>query len=179
MNINDIENMRSELLDRMVDDFNEALIAAGVAEIENEDAPKIVRAILDEIGDDEGAIGEFYFSPIDSEDDEVQIFNALITLSEEVREESLANLYEAMSYINFTIPSGAFSIDKDHRFLCFRLSVPMGIDAGREEVYELINIATANAVAIADGYAGVLMDVIDEKMSLNDVTDFLGGIADE
>ena len=174
MYIDDLNKMRDELLDRMVEDFKDAYIAAAVAETEGEDEPKIVRAILDEIGDDEGVIGEYYFTPIESEEDEVQFFNALITISEDVPEDPAA-LFEAMSYINFTIPAGSFAIDKDHNFISYRLSIPMSIDLGREAVYDAMNIAAGNSAAIADSYAGVLLDVVNKKLSVEEVEDLLGG----
>ncbi len=180
MDLRDVEILRDELLDRMVEDFKRAYIAAGIAEEQNEGLPKIVRAILDEIGDDgAGAIGEYYFTPFETGDETVQHFNATLTLSEDIPSDNLPALYEAMSYINFAVPTGSFSYDKDHRFLCLRLSVPMPVDLGRETIYAIMNTVAANTAAVADAFMGVLMDVANNEMSVDEVMDFLGGRREE
>ena len=175
MDIMQIEKMRNELLDRMAEDFKEAYIAAGVAEPETAGAPRIVRTILDEIGSiGDDAIGEYYFTPF-QEDDEVQFFNALITMTEEIPRERLPQLFEVMSYINFSIPSGSFAIDRDLQFFSYRLTIPMPVDFSGEQVYELMNIAAGNSAAIVDAYMGVFMDVAEGRMSVEEVLDLLGG----
>ena len=175
MNITETEAMRQELLERMVKDFNEIYIAAAIAEDQPPGTPVIVRVILDEIGDpDDDAFGEYYFTPI-SEDDNVQYFNAIITITEDIPEDRLPSLYEVMSYINFTIPAGCFAIDKDHNFLSYRLTLPMPLSTGREQIYEFMNIAAGNSAAVTDAYMGVFTDIIKGRMSPGEVIYLLGG----
>ncbi len=172
MNIKDVEAMRNELLDRMVEDFKEGYTAAVASQ--DEGAPKVVRAILDEIGIDEGAIGEYYFTP-NSEDDEIQIFNAILTMSDSVPEDNLPALYETMSYINFVIPVGCFAYDKDHNFLTFRLSVSMPITFDKEAVYSMMNIAVGNSASVVDSFMNVLIKVSNGEFTVGEVKGILGG----
>ena len=174
MNIKEVVTMRDELLDRMVEDFRAAYIAAGVAEIDDADAPKIVRAILDDIGGDEGVIGEYYFTP-SSEDDEIMIFNAILTLSETLPDDNLAAVYEAMSYRNCAVPVGSFAYDKDHSFVGYRLSVSMPTSFDSEAVYSLMNIAVGNSVSVAETYTDVLIGVATGTVSIDEVKHILGG----
>ncbi len=174
MSIKEAIEIRNELLDRMVDDYREVDIAAVVAENDDKDAPKIVRAILDEIGIEDGAIGEFYFNP-SSDEDEIQIFNALLTMTEDIPEDNLPVLYEAMGYINFVLPVGCFAYDKDHNFLIFKLSVSMPISFDKEVVYSLMDTAAGNASSIVDTYMDVLVNVAKGKVSIDEVMGILGG----
>ncbi len=179
MKKNDVIAMRNELLDRMVEEFHDAYIPAIRNENEDPEAPAVVRAILDRIGGDEGdgegVIGEFFFTPMSSEDDEVHLFNAMLTISDQIPEDNLAAFFEAMCYINFHIPLGCFTYDKDHTFFCFRLafSIPMGFD--KEAIYGLMNAAAANAARVADTYIPILTKVAENKFSVDEVMDVLGG----
>ncbi len=172
----DIEIMRRELLERFVQDFKDELFAATILEPDEDMPIPIVRVIYDEMGDvDDEAVAEFYFTPTTSDDDTVSFFTGIITLQEGIPEEALGRLYEAMSYINFQIPCGAFAIDRGHHVLAYRLCTPMSMDMGREEIYEQMNVCAGNSAAIADAYMGVLRDVTEEKMSIDEVKDLLGG----
>ena len=139
----------------------------------------MVSAILDELGDgDMDIIGDFYFRPLQTENDGAHIFMSVITISNEVPEERLPELYEAMSYVNFNLPAGSFSIDKDHRFFCYVLStlIPIGLDDA--SVFQEMDIAVGNAFAIADTYIGILTDVLNGKIGAEGVVEFLGGPAE-
>ncbi len=179
MKSKDVITMRNELLDRMVEEFHDTFIPAVRNETEDPEAPGIVRAILDQIGGDEGdaegVMGEFFFSPMSSEDDEVHVFNAMMTISDQVPEDNLPAFFEAMSYINFHIPLGCFAYDKDHSYFCFRLSVSIPMNFDKEAIYGLMSAAAANAAHVTDDYMQVLLDVAENKFSVDEVMDILGG----
>ena len=167
--------MRRELLEKFCEDFHEAYIAAAVVEPESEDGLTTVRVLFDELGDgDDEPYAEFYFTPLTSEEDTVQYFTGLITLSEDLPVDNLSKLYEAMSYINFYIPAGAFAIDAGHRVLTYRLCVPMSIEAAREEIFRQMQVIGGNSAAIADAYIGVFRDVANDDMSIDEVRNLLG-----
>ena len=175
MNYRDIELMRKDLLERFCEDYKDAYIAAAVVEPDSEDGFTTVRVLYDELGDgDDEAFAEYYFTPLTSEDDTVQYFTGLFTLSDDLPTDDLSKLYEAMSYINFYIPAGAFSIDAGHRVLTYRLCSPMSIEASREEIYRQMNIIGGNSAAIADAYMGVLLDVANDEMTVDEVRNLLG-----
>ena len=87
----------------------------------------------------------------------------------------LPQFYEALAYIHFTLPYGTFSIDTGNRFLAYKLCVPLSIEMEGEELYDEINIITGNAAEAVDTYMGVLSDLRDGSMDVEQVVDFLGG----
>ena len=175
MNKAELMEMRHELLERMTEEFNEALIAAILKE-GDENMPESINAILDEVGDpDDEAYGEFFFKPLLSDEDEVQYFCAVITLWDELPEDRLPALYESLAYINFTVPSGCFSIDKDHKYLCYALGMPVSIDMEKEELFRQMDIVCGNAVAIVDDFMGIIGDVIRGDEGPDGIIQLLGG----
>ena len=170
---------RKELMERLVDSFQDNLIPAMIREPENPEDPEepvVMSVLFDEMGRGEDeAFGEFCFRPLISEEDEVQFFTALITFSDTLEERFVPALFEAASYINFKIPGGSFMVDYTHTFLCFRLSVPMPIALSGDALFEEMNIAAANAVTIADAYYDLLLDVSRGEAAVEDVVEFLGG----
>ncbi len=171
--MNETIEMRNELLDRLVEEFHDAYIAAAIAENDDPEAPKIVRALLDEVGDSDGVMGEYFFTPMSSEEDPIQVFNAILTLSEDMPEDNLPAFFEAMSYINYHIPVGAFSFNKDHTFFCFKMSVviPMGYD--KDVIYGLMSAVAGNSASIVDLYMEALMDIANNKISVEEVKDMV------
>ena len=174
MNINEINDKRHELLQRLCEELNTAEIAAVIRQ--EEKAPEMVSAILDELGDgDADILGDFFFRPLETEDDEVQYFSTVITISDEIPDDKLAALYESIAYVNFALPAGCFSIDKDHRFLCFVLSVPLPMELEEEALFAEMDLSAGNALAIADSYVGILSDVLSGTETADGVAAFLGG----
>ena len=180
MDLTEIEHRRHGLLEALNQELNESMVAAVLHK--EEGAPEMVSAMLDELGDGNGdleIIGDFYFRPLQGEDDPVQVFISVITISDELPPERLPALYEAISYVNFNLPAGCFSIDKDHRFLCYVLSTLMPSDLEDEAIFEEIDLSVGNAFAISDGYIGILSDVLSGKIEADGVVEFLGGLANE
>ena len=178
MDINEIEKRRHDLLENLSKELNDSQIAAVVRK--DEGVPEMVSAILDEMGDgDMEVTGDFYFRPLQSEEDGAWVFMSVITITDELPAEQLPALYESLSYVNFTLPAGCFSIDKDHKFLCFVLTSLMPAELSDEMLFKEIDIAVGNAFAIADPYIGILTDVLNGEFGAEGVVEFLGGPADE
>ena len=174
MELMELENLRHELLEDLCKEMNDAQVAAVVHK--EEGAPEMVSAILDEVGDPELEVrGYFYFRAPDSEDDAAQVFMSVITISDELPEDRLPALYEAISYVNFNIPVGSFSIDKDHKFFCYVLSMLMPMELVEDAIFQEMDLAVGNALSIADSYIGILADVMNGKIDADGVVEFLGG----
>ena len=167
--------IRHELLGRMTAEFQENLIPAQVNMAEDVPDLEILTVLFDDIGrGDEETYGEFYFTPLQSEEDEVQYFTGMITLLDDLDEAYLPVLYEAMSYINFQIPVGTFMIDKTHRFLSFKVTAPMPVDEDDKVLFDQASAVASNAVLVADVYAGVLLDVASGAATIDNVVEILG-----
>ena len=170
---------RHTLLQRLEDELQDNLMAAQLREKENPDdpdEPEVLGILLDELGSGaEEALGEICFRPLASEDDEIQYFTMLITFSDDLQSQYLPAVVEAASYINFHIPCGSFQVDMTHTFLCYRLAAPLPISLAGDALYEEMNLLTGNAVAIADQFFDILLDVSRGEASIDDVIIFLGG----
>ncbi len=176
MDIEKIMEERHEILARMRDSFQEELIACEIREPENEKEPEILAVVLDgigEIGDMEGGIGEFFFAPLSSENDTVKHFCTVITIADDLDKRYLPDLFEAMSYINFRMPCGSYSVDKDASFICYRLVTPIPMGLSGEELFEQVNVVMANAFTAADLYADMLIELSSGEKTLKDVIDSL------
>lgn len=177
MSIDEMENSRHKILEALNQELNESGIAAVVRK--EEGAPEMISAMLDELGDgDRDIIGDFYFRPIQSEDNPAQIFTAVFTITDQIPKERLQALYEAISYANFSLFAGCFSIDKDHRFFCYTLNTLLPTDLDDEQTFRQIDLAVGNALFYADSYIGILCDVLTGKAEPESVIEFLGGPAD-
>ncbi len=173
MNINE---MRHKLLERFLEECNENLVPAGMVEATEDGEPETVEFVLLDVGDaGDEARGFLYFDPMATPEDEIQHLTCLITLQEDLPVDRLTQFYEALAYINFTLPYGTFSIDTGNRFLAYKLCVPLSIEMEGDELYDEINIITGNAAEAVDTYMGVLSDLRDGSMDVEQVVDFLGG----
>ena len=153
MDLGKIKEERHELLTRMRDSFQEELIACEIREPENENEPEILTVVLDgigETGDMEGGIGEF-------------------SLLDDPDREYLPQLFEAMSYINFKLPCGSYSVDRDASLLCYRLTSPIPMGLSGEGLFEQMNATMANALTVADLYADMLIKIAGGEKELQDV----------
>ena len=170
---------RQELMNRLQDEFQNNLIPAMIQEKQNEedeDEPVILNVLLDELGSGkEEAYMECCFRPLATEDDGVQYFTTVITFSDNLEKAYLPAVIESVSYINFEIPCGSFHVDKSHTFLCFRLTAPLPIALEGDALYEEMDIITGNAVAVADTYFDLLLDVSQGAATVEDVIEYLGG----
>lgn len=174
MNKDTILKERRSILDRIMTDMQEDLTPALMREPEGENDPPILSVVFEGIGmEHEEAFGEFYFLPLPDEKPLVQYFAAIITIADELEDEHLSELFEAMSYINFTIPCGSYSIDSEKRFLAYRLTVPLPMDMDSEALYNELNVVIGNAVAVADIHADILLKVLSGEMSVEEVKKLL------
>ena len=171
----DIMNQRHKVLEKIQNEMQESLIAAQIITTDEEDSPEVLNVVLDGIGfGGEEAIGEFCFLPLISDETEVQYFSSVISIADELDEDSLQILYEAMSYINFRMMGGSFCIDQNHSFLVYKLTVPVSVLLTDEALYEQVNMYMGTATAMADQYMDLLLRMLDKELTLNDVIISLG-----
>ncbi|MBO6138037.1 MAG: hypothetical protein J6O71_05430 [Lachnospiraceae bacterium] len=165
MDIEKINSDRHALLERLKDALLEELVACELREPENEGEPEVLRVVLDELGQDseDGALGELFFLPPGSEEDEVQHFSAVLTITDDIDRSRLPELYEAMSHINYEIPCGSFCIDKEGENLVYRLTTPLPMAIEGDELFDQMNVCLANALISADMYMDILLKINDKE----------------
>ena len=166
MDIGTIIQERHELLERLRDSLQEELVISEIREAENEGEPEVLRVVFDQLGQDneEGVLGEFFFLPPGSGEDQVQHFSAVLTIADDIDRDRLSGLYEAMSQINYKIPCGSFCIDPEGEFLIYRLTTPLSARMNKDELFDQMNICMTNALISADMYIDILLkQLYDEE----------------
>lgn len=163
MDIEKTMRERHELLERLRDSLQEELIICEILEAENENEPEVLRVLFDELGQDneEGVLGEFFFFPPGSDEDEVQHFSAVIAVADEIDKSKLPQLFEAMSYINFRIPCGSFCVDEEGEVLVYRLTTPFSAQMKGDDIYGQMNICMTNALICTDMYMDILLQILE------------------
>ena len=165
-----IMNERHAALEAVEGSLQEELIAARLDTPEDGDGTEVLTVIFAELGlDGDGAVGELFFLPVASDEDEVQHFATIINLADEIDKEQLPALYEAISYLNFRLPCGCYVLDADAGILAYKLTVPLPIDLAGEELIRAINICSGNAVAAADQHMDLLLRMLDGEATIDDV----------
>ncbi len=162
MDIGTIIQERHELLERLRDSLQEQLVISEIRGAENEGEPEVLRVVFDQLGQDneEGVLGEFFFLPPISGEDEVQHFSAVLTIADDIDKSRLPELFRAMSYINFRIPCGSFCIDQDEEVLIYRLTTPLPARLRDEDMFDQMNICLTNALISADMYLDILLKIL-------------------
>lgn len=167
---------RHDILQKICDEMNEELFAAKLYEEEGDNKLEILRILFDDIGFDneDGVVGEFLFLPLVSEEDEVQYFTAAMTIADVIPQENLSKLYEAIAVLNFYIPCGAFSIDKNKQVLAYKMTNPIPIALTGDALYEQVNVSMGNAVAITDQYCDLILRVNAGELEVEDMLEEIG-----
>ncbi|MCR4656376.1 MAG: hypothetical protein K5770_09140 [Lachnospiraceae bacterium] len=175
MKKDDLNKRRHELLLRLEDSLKEDLIPAMTGEPDEETGIEILNVIFDDMGfDGEEVLGEFFFTPVTSDEDTVQHFSAVLTLRDEIGEEHLPELFEAMSYVNFSLPCGCYCVDGEKQFLTYKLTVPISTEASDEVLFEEMNVCMGNALASADLYMDLLIKILDGQATVSHILESLG-----
>ena len=176
MTMKTINESRHEVLNKILAELEEQMLAAQLSDAQDEESVEVLRVVFDEMGFDseDGAIGEFFFMPVGGEEDSVQHFVASVTVADDIKEENKGKLYEALAIINNYLPCGAFVLDGKRSILSYRLTVPLPMGLSADQLYEEVNIVMGNAVAITDQYTDLLLKVNFDGMEVDEVLEALG-----
>ncbi len=169
-----IEKERQEILSRLEEDLQEELIPAKLVKGENDDDPYVLNVLFDSLGvEEDEAYGEFLFYPFDTDEDAVQFFGGIITLTEDLPEEHLPELFEAISYINCTLPTGHFAISHEKNSLAYILTVPLPFELTGELLYKEVNAVLGSSVLSVDTYMDLLTSVSKGETGIKEVLELI------
>ena len=172
MDIKTLMNERHAALEAVEGMLQEELIAARLNEPDDKNDIEVLTVIFPELGlDGDSALAELFFLPIVSEEAQVQHFNTVITIADDLEEERFPALYEAISYINFRLVCGAYALDEESGSLVFKLSVPMPIDLQGDDLIREINICSGNAVAVLDQHIDLVLGIANGEVTMDDIKD--------
>ena len=109
------------------------------------------------------AFGVFCFLP-EIKEDPCRNLSIVITLTEEVDQAGIYDLYQIMNRVNIRIPGGAFIISDDEKTLYFRTIVSIPKGASDEAALKIAGIRILDAVASVTDWIDVLMGLNDGDM---------------
>lgn len=134
----------------------------------------VVRGMIVDIGTELiPALTEFFFLPY--EDEDMLYFSTLITITDEIQKDELADLSMAVARLNFDIPCGAFSISPDGESLVYKYTVPFPGDLDEEGQKTMMLTAVDAAINIVDAYEGYLALVLEGNLTADKMIDLVRG----
>jgi len=162
--------------------LEEALVGIEIAaqfhteEFENGEV-SLVTALLENFGTVEGDVyGEFFFLPDANEDerkDGYSIFCSTLTICNEIQDEQMADLIQAIGLISGYVSLGGFSVNIPNRTLIFKHVVSIPPTASEEAFRDTAEAAVTLSLDFSEGYAGVLAGIAKGTQPLEDIFDFM------
>ncbi len=115
----------------------------------------------DIVADGVQSYGEFFFLPIDSETEGIQVYVNLITVLEEVDEKNVSELITAIAILNAFLPLGAFAYNPSEKTLIFRYSHVMSADLSDDELKTEMDRSMNVSIQTIENFAYMLVEVND------------------
>lgn len=114
---------------------------------------------------EEGVFGEYYFMP-SLPDEEAYYFTATLTLVEEINEECIPVLAEAISKMSFYMPVGTFCMNKPGEIVVYKVSEIIAADMDIKAAVDLMNRTSTHAIGVPERYVTVLRQLATGQLTL-------------
>lgn len=166
-----VKERKVQLLKQLQETLKEWEIASVYRDAEGETLPiDILTCLFDEFGNDLGDVmGEFFFMPkMEGREEDALYFNCVLTLTEDLMEPMLPNLYEAVGILNYYLETGAFAVNKAGEMLVYRNSLAVPLEMKDEDALELIAENVAYSVNVSEQFHDILFRVCDGRMSMEE-----------
>ncbi len=112
-------------------------------------------------------LAEFSFLPLGGED-EVWYFTSILTILTEIPPEAVPAVSGAIAKLNFYLPYGNFALSTDGEMLIYRSVAALRSDHDDQILYDDIELSADTALLIAESYTGLLSDVAEGSLLLDD-----------
>ncbi len=158
MDLNKLYKERHDILSVMEQDFTKEFVPAKLSE-RDDYGVEVLAVILDEVAADGlTSTGEFFFLP-SKEDEDIQFFVNLITISEELPKETLGELCTAVAAINTYVTTGTFAIDLGAGSLIYKHVYEMPVDLDKDSVADFSDMSMGTAIQMVQQFAYYLIEV--------------------
>ena len=158
MDLNKLYKERHDILSMMEQEFTKEFVPAKLTDKDEYDV-EVLAVILEEVAvDGLTSTGEFFFLP-SKEDEEIQFFVNLITISEELPPETMGELCGAVAAINTYVTTGAFAVDPVAGSLIFKHVYEMPVDLDKDSVANFVDLSMGTAIQMVQQYAYYLIEV--------------------
>ena len=168
MNTRELEH---KLLEALAGDFQEGGMETRLMTREETgmDA-EVLRTIWPDFGVDlQQLFVECMFIGLPRGAEDTLYYSVVLNLSAEFDKESMPDLFEAMSKLNFYMTGGSFAIDPDESILVFKQMLQLPAEYDFEVLHEMINVAAAHTVQLCEPYAPLICGVAEGRIPLSDV----------
>ena len=163
-----LEKIRHDILMSTQDKLKENFFSVSLSDKAEHGAEVLLVALGDSSEEDYEALGNFFFLP-GGEDDELLNFVSLLTISEELHEETIQELCIAVSAINAYMPSEGFAIDFASRSLEFKHTYVLPADLEEADLQEGVELSIAAAIGTVSRYAYLLTEVNEGERTAESV----------
>ncbi len=168
MGLNNLEDIRHNILSEIRDRMQEELVPADLTE-RDENGVETLTVVLEEASvEGYDATAEFFFLPY-NEGEDLQQFTSLITIDDDLYEKTIQELSVAVSGINCYLPSEGFAIDFLAKKLIYKHTyiMPAGLD--KDDLMESAELAMSTALQTVGAYGYMLAEVNDDKRTAESV----------
>ena len=167
---------RHDVMQQVAEELQDELIPAMLREGGEEKDTDVLRVIFEKLGfaNEDGAMGEFFFASIGSEEDTVAHFVSSIIIADDFSDEYIQEFYAAMAGLNTYLPCGTFGVTRDGGILLYKLVTPIPMELTGEALKNQVDICMGNAIAVCDQYADLLLRVLDGDMDREGMFEALG-----
>ncbi len=158
MDLKKLYEDRHEILSDMEKEFTKELVPAKLTDKDQYNV-EVLAVILEEVAvDGLTSTGEFFFLP-SNEEDELQFFVNLVTISEELPQETLTELCAAVAIINTYVTTGAFALDLSAKSLIFKHVYEMPIGLPKKSVADFVDMSMGITIQLVQEFAYYLIEV--------------------
>lgn len=114
------------------------------------------------------ALGEFFFRP--SADEDMMMFSAVITLTNQLDKKYTPLLAHGISMLNFYLPCGGFAINSPETTLVYRLNQVVYTSMSDEEMLRQMKTCVSLAFAAPEQYVGMLLKMAEGGVSMKQLS---------
>lgn len=170
MNHFEMKELQHKLLVALKQDFEEVEVPVTLRNAEGENLPMdILTTIHLDYGQGRHEVmGEYYFFPMPQEDVSAHYFSTMLNLENEIRQDCLPQLREAVSALNFYLQCGSFVVNPSGTLLGFRFITPIPFNFSFEQALQLMNLNVGHSLELAEHHVDDLIRVAQGKLSLQD-----------
>lgn len=127
----------------------------------------ILTTLHDNLGyENNEVMGEFYFLPLFGENQKFHYFTVVMTLDEEVPQEKVQVLSDAVNMLNYYMPIGAFTVQKNGGILAYKHAGLLPIDMDTEKLVDLADGMIGSAMSLVNDYVDPFMQLLNGQITL-------------
>ena len=174
-----IINRQKELLQKLAEELKNL---TDVIEYVPADDKLLVDSLLTEhedlgIGNDT-AVGQYYFAPVVFEESDVEQFIIMLNLSEELEESKKVDMLQAITFVNYLLPTGAFVMDPALEMLSYKRGVTLAVADEEEKTLSMILYEILNALNMVSVFAAPLLAYMVDDVNWEEFVEACGILLD-